>query len=105
MSSWSNQHCSGMTEIKGHQLCVCCSPIENDKIIHNTGKVVIIDRRFCVTVGILAMHDVGVFGQALIKKRARFWPKPIPSNHVEEFMKDHLLNARTVKQQQWKDFF
>jgi len=37
--------------------------------IHGTGKVVSMDRGFCVTGGILHLHDLGVYGQALIKKR------------------------------------
>ena len=35
-----------------------------------TGKIVTMDSAgFCVTAGILAMHDHGVFGKAFIKKR------------------------------------
>ena len=37
--------------------------------IHSTGKIVLMDSDFCVTVGILHLHDLGVFGQSLIKKR------------------------------------
>jgi len=35
--------------------------------IHGTGKVVSMDSGFCVTAGILHMHDHGVYGQSLIK--------------------------------------
>ncbi len=49
--------------------------LEMTKQIHNTGKVVTMDSCFCVTVGILALHDAGVFGQALIKTRGKFRPK------------------------------
>ena len=57
------------------------------------------DSRFCVTVGMLALHDAGVFGQALIKKRGRFWPKHVPGNQIDEFMKDKPLgDATTLKQ-------
>ncbi len=54
--------------------------LEMTKPIHNTGKVVTMDSGFCATAGILALHDAGVFGQALIKKRGRFWPKHVPGN-------------------------
>ncbi len=37
--------------------------------IHNTRKIVIMDSGFCVAAGILALHDFGVYGQSLIKKR------------------------------------
>ena len=37
--------------------------------IHGTGKIVSMDSGFCVTSGILHLHDLGVFGQSLIKKR------------------------------------
>jgi len=43
--------------------------LEMTKPIHNTGRVVSMDSGFCVTAGILAMHDHGVYGQSLIKKR------------------------------------
>jgi hypothetical protein len=52
--------------------------LEMTKPIHGTGKVVSMDSGFCVTAGILAMHDVGIYGQALIKKRGRYWPKHVP---------------------------
>ncbi len=42
--------------------------LEMTKQIHNTGKIVTMYSGFCVTVGMLALHDAGVFGQALIKK-------------------------------------
>ncbi len=68
--------------------------LEMTKPIHNTGKVVTMDSGFCVTVGILALHDAGVFGQALIKKRGRFWPKHVPGNQIDEFMKDNFLEMQ-----------
>ena len=43
--------------------------LEMTKLLHTTGKIVTMDSGFYVTAGILAMHDHGVFGQALIKKR------------------------------------
>jgi len=73
--------------------------LEMTKLIHNIGKVVTMDSRFCVAPGILALHDVGVFGQALIKKRGRFWPKYVPGNQIDEYMKDKPLGyAATLKQ-------
>ncbi|KAL7447639.1 hypothetical protein ACHAXS_000035, partial [Conticribra weissflogii] len=73
--------------------------LEMIKPIHSTWKVVTMDSGFCVTVGRLAFHDVCVFGQALIKKRGWFWPKNVPINQINEFIKDKPLgDATTLKQ-------
>jgi len=48
------------------------------KPIHNTGKVVMMDSGFCVAAGILALHDVGVYGQSLIKKCGHFGQSMCP---------------------------
>ncbi len=37
------------------------------KPIHNTGKIVTTDSGFCVAAGILVLHHVGVYGQALME--------------------------------------
>ncbi len=70
--------------------------LEMTKPIHNTGKVVTIDSGFCVTVGVLALCDAGVFGQALIKKRGLFWPMHVPSNQINEFINDNPLGDSTI---------
>ena len=38
------------------------------EIIQSTGEIVSTDSGFCVTVGILHLHEHGVYGQLLIKK-------------------------------------
>ena len=43
-----------------------------------TGKVVVMDSRFCVLEGLISMVEKGVFGSELIKKR-RYWPKGVPN--------------------------
>ena len=58
--------------------------LEMTKPIHNTGKVVLMDSGFCVTAGILAMHDHGVYGQELIKKRGRYWPRGMTGDHINQ---------------------
>ncbi len=69
------------------------------KPIHNTGEIVTIDSGFCVAAGILELHHVGVYGQALIKKRGWYWPKHVPGNEIEEYMKDKELgHVETYKQ-------
>ncbi len=67
--------------------------------IHNTGKIVTMDSGFCVAAGILALHDFGVFGQSLIKKRGQYWPKHVPGQEIDDHMKDKPLgHAETYKQ-------
>ena len=51
--------------------------------IHHTGKVVTMDSGFCVAAGILALHQMGVYGQALIKKWGKHWPKHVPRIQME----------------------
>ncbi len=55
------------------------------KSIHCTGKVVAGDSGFCVTKGVLALHNAGVFGQFLIKKR-KYWPQSIPGDYINNYM-------------------
>lgn len=61
------------------------------KQIHNTGKIVTMDSGFCVSVVILALHDVGVFGQYLIKKNWQFWPKHVKGGQIDIHMKDEAM--------------
>ncbi len=42
--------------------------LEMSEPIHGSGRVVTLDSGFCATAGILVLHDVGVFWQALIKR-------------------------------------
>ena len=73
--------------------------LEMTKPLHTTGKIVIMDSGFCVTAGILAMHDHGVFGQALIKKRGRYWPVHVPGNDIDaHFASLEIGNVDTLKQ-------
>ncbi len=58
--------------------------------IHRTGKVVTGDSGFCVTEGVTALHDRGVYGQFLIKKR-RYWPKHVPGDLIDAHMAGKAL--------------
>ena len=66
--------------------------LEMTEPIHGTGKVVTGDSGFCVTQGVLALHDVGVFGQFLIKKQ-RYWPKGVPGDYIDQHMSGKALGA------------
>jgi len=60
--------------------------------IHHTGKVVTGDSGFCVTSGVLALLEHGVYGQFLIKKR-RYWPKGVPGDYIDQYMSGKPLGA------------
>ncbi len=69
------------------------------KPIYNTGKIVTMDIGICVVVGILALHHVGVYGQAWIKKQGQYWPKHVPGNEIEKYRRDKDLGyAETYEQ-------
>lgn len=71
---------------------------EMTKPIHGTGKVVSMDSGFCVTVGILHLHDHGVYGQSLIKKR-KYWPKFVPGDQIDRyFAGKELGTTKTLRQ-------
>ncbi len=53
--------------------------------LHHTGKVVTGDSGFCVAQGVLALHQHGVHGQFLIKKR-RYCPKHVPGDYIDAYM-------------------
>ena len=73
--------------------------LDMTKPLHTTGKIVTMDSGFCVTAGILAMHDHGVFGQALIKKRGRYWPVHVPGDDFDaHFATMEIGNVNTLKQ-------
>ncbi|KAL7476888.1 LOW QUALITY PROTEIN: hypothetical protein ACHAW6_002717 [Cyclotella cf. meneghiniana] len=51
--------------------------------IHNTGKVVCMDSGICVATGIIALHKRVVYGQSLIKKQRKYWPKHVSGSALE----------------------
>ena len=72
--------------------------LEMIKPVHRTGKIVSMDNGFCVSVGIIAMHNFGVYGQSLIKKR-RYWPKNVPGDTIDYyFANKELGSAKTFRQ-------
>ena len=74
--------------------------------IHRTGKVVTGDSGFCVTKGVLALHDAGVFGQFLIKKR-KYWPAGVPGDYIDAHMNAKPLGHTEsfVQEMEGKRFF
>ena len=67
--------------------------------IHNTGKVVCMDSGFCIATGIIALHKRHVYGQSLIKKQGKYWPKHVPGSALElEFFVTVLGATKTYVQ-------
>ena len=66
--------------------------------LHGTGKIVSMDSGFCVTVGILQLHEHVVYGQSIIKMR-KFWPKGCPRAHIDSYMEGKPLGfIKTLRQ-------
>ncbi|KAL7463510.1 hypothetical protein ACHAXS_003872 [Conticribra weissflogii] len=122
MSSWLNQYCPGFMFVprkphpSGNEYHSIADGDQGKPIMWcvklQEGKDQPKDQNnnplgFCVAAGILALHHFGVYGQALIKKRGRYWPKHVPGNEIEEHMKDKDVGyAETYKQSiDGKDFF
>ena len=64
--------------------------LEMTEPIHGSGKVVSGDSGFCVTQGVLALDKLGVKAQFLVKKR-KYWPKMVPGDYIDDYMKDKPL--------------
>ena len=72
--------------------------LEMKNPIHHTGKVVSMDSGFCVSVGIISMHDHGVYGQPLIKKQ-RYPSKKVPGDAIDPYFANKELGiAKTFRQ-------
>ena len=52
--------------------------------IFSTGKCVMLDSGFCVSKGITALLEFGVYAAALIKKR-KYWPKGVRGDAIDEY--------------------
>ena len=53
--------------------------------LHSTGKIVSMESGFFVTVGILHLHEHGVYGHLLIKKR-KYWQKGCPGAQIDSYI-------------------
>ena len=56
------------------------------------------DSGFCVTAGIFHLHELGVYGQALVKKH-KYWPKDVPGDQIDWYFDGKELGfSKTLKQ-------
>ncbi len=69
--------------------------------IHRTGKVVTWNSGFCVTEGVTALHDRGVYGQFLIKKR-RYRPEHVLGDMLDAHMAGKALGETNTYVQEIK---
>ena len=80
-------------EVSGNSKTVVLM-LEMTEPIHGSGKVVTMDSGFCVSAGILAMHAHGVYGQALIKKRGRYWPRGVPGAFIDNHFRNKGIGEK-----------
>ncbi len=75
--------------------------------LFGTDKIVTMDSGFCVSAGILAMHDRRVYGQALMKKRGRYWPRGVPGDDRNNHFEGKELDTYNcfVQEKDGKQFF
>ena len=62
--------------------------------IYQTSKIVTHDSAFCVTAGILELYNLGIYGQALIKKQGRYWPRNVLGDLINEYFCDKEIGLR-----------
>ena len=60
--------------------------------IKSSVKCVTMDSGFAVSQGIVEMEWVmGVYGQSLVKKRGRYWPKGVPGDMIDAYFQAHWI--------------
>eukprot|EP01082_Thalassiosira_pseudonana_P012536 g11206.t1 g11206 contig5:368760-369554(-) len=59
--------------------------LEMTEPIHGTGMIVTMNSAFCVSAGILALHEKEVYGQVLIEKRGWYWLRGVPGDEINHF--------------------
>ncbi len=65
----------------------------------NLGKIVTMDSGFCVSKGIIAMKEKGVFGEAFVKPRGQRWSVLVPGKYIDEyFATKPISHCKTLEQ-------
>ena len=66
--------------------------------LHGIEEIVSTDSGFFVTAGIPHLHEHGMYGQSLIKKR-NYWPKGCPGAHIYSYVEGQPLGfVKTLSQ-------
>jgi hypothetical protein len=72
--------------------------------IKRTGKACTMDSGFCVSKGIVELEaKLGVLGQALIKKRGRYWPKGVPGDMIDQHFADKEIGYSKTLEMMFKE--
>ena len=73
------------------------------KAIARQGKACTMDSGFCVSSGIVQLEaKLGVYAQALIKKRGKHWPKGIPGNQIDEYFDGKPIGHCETLKVEWE---
>ena len=73
------------------------------KAIARQGKACTMDSGFCVSSGIVQLEaKLGVYAQALIKKRGKHWPKGIPGNQIDGYFDDKPIGHCETLKVEWE---
>eukprot|EP00804_Cyclotella_cryptica_P026432 CCRYP_008103-RA/>CCRYP_008103-RA protein AED:0.33 eAED:0.33 QI:0/0/0/1/0/0/2/0/223 len=56
--------------------------------------------RFCVSAGILALHDKGVYEHSLIEKRWRYWPRGVRGDDINNHFEPKAVSEFDCYQQE-----
>ena len=67
-----------------------CIVLQICEPIFSTGKCIVLDSGFCVSKGITAFWEFGVYIAALIKKR-KYWPKGVPGYAIDQYFADKVV--------------
>ena len=67
--------------VRSEDMLRMCEPILS------TGKCVVLCSVFCVSKGITALLEFGVYNAALIKKR-KYWPKGVTVDSSDQYFSD-----------------
>ena len=71
--------------------------------IARSGKACTMDSGFCVSKGIVEMQEkLGVYGQALIKKRGANWPKGVPGDDINNYFQSKKVGEFDCLQHEMK---
>ena len=69
--------------------------VEDYGAYSSNGKIVTHDSGFCVTAGIFELHNIGIYGQALMTKQGRYWPH----NALGDFIDEHFYDKEIVSRE------
>ena len=58
--------------------------------IYSTGKCVVLESGFCVSNGIKALLEFGVYAAELTKKR-KYWPKGVPGYTIDQYFSERYV--------------